>query len=139
MFEKGPTSDSFVLIVYDTKRVAEIDECDHYEGYEKDYPPLAAKYALLTANSVSGDSHIFAQELRHRTYRNDAVWFDTWDNIDFAMTELRQRNPTVNLTDKIGTVIDWPWSERTDDPIHLKVGDYRTRHPKWRLEATRNK
>jgi hypothetical protein len=137
MFGKAEARDDFVLIVYDTKRVAEIDARDSYKGYEKKYPPLAAKYALLVGNALEGDMHIFAQELRSSTYRDEAVWFDTWDNIDAAMAELCRRHPDITLVNKIGRVIDWPWSERSDDPIHLPVGDYRTRRPEWRLVGVR--
>ena len=138
MFGKDPTRNDFVLIVYDTKRVADLYAYDgHYEGSEKQYPPLAGKYALLVGCALDGDMHIFAQELRGAEDRNIAVWFDTFDNVDAAMAELRKRHPELNLVDKIGTIIDWPWSERTDDPVHLKVGDYRTRRPEWRMEAVR--
>jgi hypothetical protein len=136
MFGKSTRGD-FVLIVYDTQRVATIDAQKNFDGYSKNYPPLAGKYALLVDSTVLGDSHIFAQELRGSTYRNNAVWFDTWDNIDAAMAELRTRHPELTLVDKIGYIIDWPWSERRDDPIHLEVGDYLTRRPEWRLIAVR--
>ena len=137
MFGRNSDRDDFALVIYDTKLIAEIDARDTYEGYEKDYPPLAAKYALVLGNSLSGDIHIFSQSLRSSKYREEAVWFDTWANIDAVMGELRRRNPELTLIDKIGTFIDCPWMERTDDPIHLQVGDYRTRQPEWRLKAVR--
>lgn len=138
MFGKQAHQNDFVLVIYDTKAVTEIDARDRFGDYDKQYPPLAAKYALLVGDHVEGDSHLFAQGLRHINYRDRAVWFDTWANIDAAMTELRRRNPERKLIDKIGYIIDWPWGERTDDPIHLKVGDYRYRHPEWRMVAIRN-
>lgn len=136
VIEHKPTND-FLLVVYDTQRVSEINRRSHYKGHKKLYPSLPAKYALLVRNLVSGDIHIFAQELRSAANRDQAVWFDTWANLDAAMVELRKRHPEEELVDKIGFVVDWPWTEQVEHPIHLQVGDYRTRRPEWRMVVVR--
>ena len=133
------TRDDFVLINYDTKRVADIDAQHNLTDEDvAECPPLAGKYAMLVGTALKGDIHTFAQMLRYSGYREEAVWFDTWDSIDAAMTELRRRHPELELVDRIGTILDWPWSERSRDLTHLEVGGpLNIRHPEWRMVAVR--
>ncbi len=111
-----PLETKLLVVSFDTAAVHRISQRRQDEGGTDERLVLPAKYAALW-HEGRDDIGIIAQSLvMFDRYRNEAVWFDTFRDLPFAVDELRKKFPDKDIPDSVTCLIDWPFDRRKLQP-----------------------